>query len=108
MASINGVSLKKITSFEGTEGYAEQGDIYLNGKKVGFFSEDANGAPSWIDAPPEAYAKLEEISRRYFEKHPPRFGREVDSEFLAMCTTPEDFFSKLLELSYFEKEYKKT
>lgn len=43
MASINGLTLKKIKYFEGTEGTAAQGDLYLGNKKIAFWSQDADG-----------------------------------------------------------------
>lgn len=43
MASINGLTLKKIKYFEGREGTAAQGDLYLGNKKIAFWSQDANG-----------------------------------------------------------------
>ena len=36
MASINGLTLKKIKYFEGREGTAAQGDLYLGNKKIAF------------------------------------------------------------------------
>lgn len=43
MASINGLSLKKVKYFQGKEGTAAQGDLYLGKKKIAFWSQDANG-----------------------------------------------------------------
>lgn len=44
MASINGLSVKKVRSFIGPEGHVYQGDLYLGKKKIAFWSQDANGA----------------------------------------------------------------
>lgn len=45
MASINGISLKKLTSFRGHEGEScFQGDMYLGKKKIAFWSQDSWGA----------------------------------------------------------------
>lgn len=45
MASINGISVKAMKTFKGHEGEDLcQGNLYLNGKKVGFWSQDAHGA----------------------------------------------------------------
>ena len=49
MANINGIEIKAIKTFLGTEGYARQGNVYLDKKKIGFFSEDGNGGCDWID-----------------------------------------------------------
>lgn len=43
MASINGLTVKKLKYFEGKEGAAAQGDLYLGNKKIAFWSQDANG-----------------------------------------------------------------
>lgn len=49
MASINGISLKAMKSFEGMEGTAWQGNVYVGTKKVAFWSQDGNGGPDWFD-----------------------------------------------------------
>ena len=44
MASINGVSIKAFKKFRGHEGEElYQGNVYYNGKKLGFWSQDAHG-----------------------------------------------------------------
>ena len=46
MASINGISVKKLTHFLGHEGEdLYQGSLYLNNKKIGFWSQDSWGGP---------------------------------------------------------------
>ena len=45
MASINGLSVKGMKTFLGHEGEPlYQGNLYLNNKKIGFWSQDAHGA----------------------------------------------------------------
>lgn len=44
MASIQGLQVKSLKSYIGMEGVAYQGNLYLNGKKIGFWSQDGNGA----------------------------------------------------------------
>lgn len=45
MASINGISVKGLKGFKGHEGEDLcQGNLYLNNKKIGFWSQDAWGA----------------------------------------------------------------
>lgn len=45
MASINGISVKGMKEFLGHEGEPlSQGNLYLNNKKIGFWSQDAHGA----------------------------------------------------------------
>ena len=46
MASINGISVKGITKFKGHEGEPlAQGNLYVNNKKIGFWSQDSHGGP---------------------------------------------------------------
>lgn len=46
MASINGISLKNVKKFRGHEGEPlYQGNLYLNNKKIGFWSQDSWGGP---------------------------------------------------------------
>lgn len=45
MASINGITVKNLKTFYGHEGEpCFQGNLYLGGKKIGFWSQDAHGA----------------------------------------------------------------
>lgn len=44
MASINNVTIKSLKNFLGMEGEAWQGNVYIDGKKTGFWSQDAFGA----------------------------------------------------------------
>ena len=49
MASINGISVKKLTKFLGHEGEeCFQGNLYLGNKKIGFWSQDSWGGPDNI------------------------------------------------------------
>jgi len=49
MASINGISIKKLNSFKGHEGETlYQGDLYLGNKKIGSWSQDAWSGPDQI------------------------------------------------------------
>lgn len=45
MAKIYGIELKNIKNFVGHEGLAFQANVYLNGKKVGFYSQDGWAVP---------------------------------------------------------------
>jgi len=50
MAKINGFEFKGITTFKGHDGMLLfQANIYENGKKIGFFSEDAWGGEERIE-----------------------------------------------------------
>lgn len=45
MASINGICVKGVKRFIGREGDAYQGNLYLGGKKIAFWSQDSHGGP---------------------------------------------------------------
>ena len=49
MATIYGFSLKGIKTFKGREGEGCQGDIYYDGKKVGWYSDNADGGMADIE-----------------------------------------------------------
>lgn len=67
VASINGVSVKKLNFFIGNEGGCFQGDVYLDGKKLGFWSQDFWGGPDnfEFDATP-----IKERAKEYYSSHP--------------------------------------
>jgi hypothetical protein len=66
MAKLKGVELKKIVSFKGHEGEPLcQGDLYLDGKKIGFYSDGDWGGTSLIQCSPQDYAKLEELGAEF-------------------------------------------
>lgn len=44
--SYYGVTIKNLKTYRGREGEAYQGDVWLNGNKLGFWSQDANGCIS--------------------------------------------------------------
>lgn len=99
MAQIKGLTLKGLTRFVGREGEAYQGSIYLNGKKIGWFSQSGDGGCSDIDYESrEIKAEVEGIVKKYFEENPP------DSEYGG---NDEDFFEQLVELCLDEKDFKK-
>jgi len=98
MAEIYGVTLKGLTKFRGMENDAYQGNIYMDGKKVGWFSQSGDGGSSYIryDAP----GTKEEINKRiqkYFKKYPP------DVEW---TSTDEFFYDILVQLILDEKAFK--
>jgi hypothetical protein len=62
MASINGLELKKVTHFKGHEGEPlMQGDVYYNGKKVGYYSDDSWGGPENLEITPEVEAMFKDF-----------------------------------------------
>lgn len=49
MASINSLMVKNINYFKSKNGKMCQGDVYLKGKKIGFWSQDGNGGEDNFD-----------------------------------------------------------
>ena len=97
MASINGISLKAMKSFEGMEGTAWQGNVYVGTKKVAFWSQDGNGGPDWFDMMNGfSKKKLVEVMRPY-----------VTQEDAELGIIDESFMYKLAWLVQTEKEFKK-
>lgn len=53
------------------EGGFFQGNVYLDGKKIGFYSEDGNGESGWFTGDtPEVEKKLMERIHEHYVKHP--------------------------------------
>ena len=67
VASINGVSLKKLSYFVGHEGGCFQGDVYLDGKKLGFWSQDSWGGPDNFEF---EQSPIIERAKEYYAAHP--------------------------------------
>lgn len=73
MANINGLTLKALKVFRGHEGEPlAQGNVYFNGKKLGFWSQDAWGGPdrfdfdeSLLDNLVEQYKKSDKVEPKY-------------------------------------------
>jgi len=100
MAEIKGITLKGLTSFVGMENLAYQGNIYLNGKKIGWFSQSGDGGCSTIRYNNrEIKNEVDKIIKKYFEENPP------DIEW---ANTDEFFYEILLNLILEEKDFKKT
>lgn len=50
MASIKGIQIKNVKSFRGNEWPENfQGNVYFNGKKMGFWSQDSWGGPDYFE-----------------------------------------------------------
>lgn len=127
MANINGIEIKAIKTFLGTEGYARQGNVYLDKKKIGFFSEDGNGGCDWIDF--ECDKEIKELFfsrvRAHYKNYPALDNMKiynmtmeeyVKQENKLPVTTYEQesndiimeyFMEKLLNLREFEQDYRK-
>lgn len=118
MASINSVTIKSLNGFIGMEGEAWQGNVYIDGKKAGFWSQDTNGAIcDTFDFDTSALSKK---ASEWYAKNPPvdtiavyRAGKDhVDMANLPRKAPSNDillecFMDDLLNLSLHEKDYKK-
>ena len=59
MASINGITVKAIKEFRGHDGEPlAQGNLYLNNKKIGFWSQDSWGGPDHFQLEPQYNERL--------------------------------------------------
>ena len=91
MASIKGIEIKNIKTFRGVEYLVNyQGNIYYNGKKLGFWSQDSCGGPDSYDF---NTSELDQIAKDYYGP---------DSFYDLDCLIDE-----VLTLKNYEKSYKK-
>ena len=107
MASIYGFVIKKIKTFRGREGEGCQGDIYYNGKKVGWYNDMADGgmADVYFDGDREQCSKMEallnEAAKKYYAKYP----------LTGLCAdlpiTDGLFMDELVNVTMDEKVFKK-
>ena len=118
MASINGITVKAMKEFVGHEGYCKQGNIYIDNKKQGFWSQDSWGGPDNFEF--DTTLLLERI-KEYYEKNPPIDTlklykmniEEIDFKNLPVRTfedvlEPESIFLyELTDLIEIEKHFKK-
>lgn len=99
MAKINGVEMKAIKTFADHEGaQIAQANIYLNGKKLGLWSQDSWGGP-------DNYFGFEDViiqKAKLFKE-----GCPSDAKYYDFLDNPDIFMSHLLELVEDEKRYKK-
>lgn len=72
MANINGIEIRSVKIFNGKEGYEKKGNLYLDKKKIGLFSEDSKGSCSWIvfDLDKESNPLFYNRVREYYRKNP--------------------------------------
>lgn len=98
MAKINGIEIKALKNFKGHDECAYfQGNIYKDGKKLGFWTQDA-----W--AGPDRYSFdvkiLAEACRNYKEGFPDGY------EYKDYCDSPDVFVGAILKLRFAEKDCK--
>lgn len=91
MASIKGLSVKKVVTFQGMDGQGTQCDVYYLGKKVGFYSDMGDGGEAQVDVTKEVV----EIFRDYEVRDPEYHFKGVEWTIL-----------DVLELSDYAKAFK--
>lgn len=99
MAKINGVEIKNLKSFMGHEGTCYQGDVWLNGKKLGFWSQDSWGAVCDDFSFDESV--LDTACKNFQEGFPDSY------EYKEFCASKETFLHDLVALKEIEKDCKK-
>lgn len=96
MAEIYGITLKGCKEFQGMESDGVQGNIYVDGKKVGWYNDRGDGGEVEIDYDGKGI-KQEVAARikRFFERHPHEYPG------------PDFFYPMILQLKDYEKHLKK-
>ena len=95
MAEIYGFSIKNLKTFKGRGGEGSQGNIYYNGKKVGWYNNSADGGKADIDFEGDWERRrqmeglLKEATRKYYERFP------LTGEFAELEPDEELFMEKL-------------
>ena len=97
MASINGVQIKALHSFMGVEGPTLQGNVYRDGKKLGFWSQDGNGGP-------DRFEFNEDVLDDVVEKL--RISSLIEDEYREIVNA-DILMYELTKLMEDEKNYKK-
>lgn len=108
MASINGISVKSVQKFLGHEGEPLfQGNLYLNGKKIGFWSQDSHGGPDnfMLDEGWKQEKLLDDVVKAMNSEK--AFQGGTDENPFVMEYGLEFLMADLLVLVNDEKEYKK-
>ena len=99
MAKINGVEMKAIKSFPDHEGCeCAYASIYIDGKRVGRWSQDSWGGPDNYEGFEDAIINKAKAFKE---------GCPKDAEYYDFLDNPDIFMGHLLELSEDEKRYKK-
>jgi hypothetical protein len=99
MAKINGVEIKNLKSFVGHEGICYQGDVWLDGKKLGFWSQDSWGAI--CDDFGFDTSVLDTVCKNYQDGFPDAY------QYKEFCADKETFLNDLVILKEIEKDCKK-
>lgn len=122
MAKINGIQLKAVKTFVGTDGMGFSANIYLDNKKVGHVHDSAYGGCYDYDYDTkEGQEAVKEKIKEHYEKHPTVdtfkiYDMQIDEidmdnlprkSYEDMFEPEDEFFSELLHLTLQEKDYKK-
>lgn len=98
MASINGVELKAVKNFRDHEGAPiAQGNVYCNGRKLGFWSQDSWGGPDNYDFDVNVLNDVVENYRRGVKLTDERYRDLINIDIM---------LSDLIMLKEKEKTYK--
>lgn len=107
MASIYGFEIKGLKTFVGRDGIGCQGNIYYNGKKVGWYNDSANGGMADIDFDGDGERRtkmellLKEATRKYYERFP------LTGQYADLEPNEDIFMEDLVNFTLDEKEFKK-
>ena len=98
MAKINGVEVKNLKEFTGHEGVCCQGNVYKDGKKLGFWSQDGWGGPDMFDFDESL---LLDAGRDY------QAGFPDDYKYREFAADADCFLYAVVKLKYIESDCKK-
>ena len=104
MASLNGVEIKSLKTFRGHEGEPlAQGNVYIDGKKMGYWSQDAWGGSDnyWSDIATNLTDKIKERAVQF------KRGVPETDKYYAIYDDPDMFINALLRITEEEKTWKK-
>lgn len=106
MASINGISLKNVTTFLDHEGAPiAQGNLYVENKKIGFWAQDSWGGPNIIDLDIPYYEHLLKKTIITLNKDKSFHGTRNDGSTYTIDYDIENLCSDLLALNDHEKSF---
>lgn len=98
MAKINGIEVKSLKGFTGHEGYCYQGNVYKDGKKLGFWSQDAWGGSDSFDFDTSVF---KEVLKDYKDGFPDGY------KYKDYCDNEDIFMAAVVDLKCIEKDCKK-
>lgn len=101
MASIKGWQIKGIKTWQGRDWEGMQGNIYLDGKKIGWYNDNGDGGEIDIDVPSQYRERLKRDVEDYFNENP------LPDCFAHLIPDEEIFFGALLLQILNEQSYKK-